>query len=568
MVFFDGRLKFPSKSPKNKRFTAKPHLCRICFFQAKKSVEKIKKGTEKKRKAKKKKMKKARTRKRRISGFILRRSVIVGVLILIQLLFLMLIVAKMAEKFVFIYSVLLVFSLSAVIYIVGAKINPAYKLAWAILILSFPIFGGMFYLMFGTSRVSSGIKKKLELQSKVIKPPKTPEKIKSEARRKSENFYSLINYTDNFYPAYCGESSEYYKNGEAFYEALLAELKAAKKYIFLEYFIIKEGKMWDGILEILKEKAQNGVDVRIIYDDCGCMGGLPLKYYEYLGNFGIKARAFNTFRPSLSITMNNRDHRKILIIDGKTAFTGGINLADEYINEISLHGYWKDNAVKLTGECVNSFVLMFFEMWNLIKFDEKSPEKYFCNGNKSDCDDGFVQPYADQPYDDDTVGENIYLNLINKAKSRIFITTPYLIIDNELTQALILASKSGVKITIITPGIPDKRYVHTLTRSAYPLLLENGIEIYEYEKGFIHAKTFLCDDEIATVGSVNMDYRSLYLHFECGVLLYGQRVLSDIKKDFEKIISDSRKITVEECKKAGFFVRLLRSILRVFAPLM
>lgn len=509
-----------------------------------------------------------KTRKRKISGFILRRSVIVGVLILIQLLFLMFAIFKMAKNFVFMYTVLLIFSLSAVIYIVGAKINPAYKLAWAILILSFPIFGGMFYLMFGTSRVSSGIKKKLELQSEVIKPPKTPEEIREKTRLESNGIYSLVNYTDNFYPAYYGEESEYYKNGEEFYKALLAELKKAEKYIFLEYFIIKEGKMWDGILKILKEKAKNGVDVRIIYDDCGCMGGLPLKYCEYLADFGIKARAFNTFRPSLSVTMNNRDHRKIAIIDGKTAFTGGINLADEYINEISLYGYWKDNAVKVTGKCVNSFVLMFFEMWNLIKFDENAPEKYFFGENNGSPADGFVQPYADQPYDDDTVGENIYLNLINKAKSRLLITTPYLIIDNELTQALILASKSGVKITIVTPGIPDKRYVHTLTRSAYLQLLENGIEIYEYEKGFIHAKTFLCDDEIATVGSVNMDYRSLYLHFECGVLLYRQRVLEDIKKDFEEIIRTSRKITAEDCRKTGFFVRIVRSILRVFAPLM
>lgn len=507
-------------------------------------------------------------RKRKISGFLLRRSVIVGMLILIQLLFLMFCIFKMANQFVFMYAFLLLLSISGVIYIVGARINPAYKLAWAILILSFPIFGGMFYIMFGTSRVSSKLKKKLVLQRDVIKPLKTEEKIKEDAKEISDNIFSQINYTDNFYPAYYSDTSFYYKNGEEFYKDLLLELKKAEKYIFMEYFIIKEGKMWDGILKILKEKAKKGVDVRIIYDDCGCMGGLPLKYGEYLSQFGISARAFNTFRPSLSITMNNRDHRKILIIDGKTAFTGGINLADEYINEIELYGYWKDNAIKVTGECVNSFVLMFFEMWNLIKFDEKNPEKYYSEMKNTECRDGFVQPYADQPYDDDTVGENIYLNLINKAKSRLYISTPYLITDNELTQSLILASKSGVKITIITPGIPDKWYVHALTRSSYLQLIENGIEIYEYEKGFIHAKTFLCDDEIATVGSVNLDYRSLYLHFECGVLLYKQKVLKDIKKDFEEIISVSRKITEKECKNVNFFVKILRSVLRVFAPLM
>lgn len=509
-----------------------------------------------------------KTRKRKLSEFIFRKSVIVGGLILIQLLFLMFAVFKMAKNFVFIYAVLLIFSLMAVIYIVGAKINPAYKLAWAILILSFPIFGGMFYLMFGMSRVNSKIKKKLELQSAVIKPARTYREIIDDAKKESDNVYSLMRYTNNFYPAYYGENSEYYKNGEEFYDSLLYELENAEKYIFMEYFIIKEGRMWDGILDILKDKAKKGIDIRIIYDDCGCMGGLPLKYYEYLESLGIKARAFNTFRPSLSITMNNRDHRKILIIDGKTAFTGGINIADEYINEVNLYGHWKDNAVKVTGRCVNSFVLMFFEMWNLIKFDEKNPEKYFGRNPDKDYTDGFVQPYADQPYDDDTVGENIYLNLINKAKSRLMITTPYLIIDNELTQALILASKSGVKITIITPGIPDKWYVHALTKSAYLQFLEAGIEIYEYENGFIHAKTFLCDDEIATVGSVNLDYRSLYLHFECGVLLYRQKVLRDIKRDFEQTIAISRKVEISECKKIGFFIKILRSILRVFAPLM
>lgn len=513
-------------------------------------------------------MNKVRKRKRKISEFILRRSVIVGMLILIQLVFLILCILKMAENFVFMYTALLVFSLLAVIYIVGAKINPAYKLAWAILILSFPVFGGMFYIMFGTSRVSSRLKKKLELQSSVTKPKKTPTEIKECAKNISNTAYSLVNYTDNFYPAYYNETTEYYKNGEEFYVSLLKELKSAEKYIFMEYFIIKEGKMWDSVLAVLKEKAKNGVDVRIIYDDCGCMGGLPVKYYEYLENFGIKARAFNPFMPSLSITMNNRDHRKILIVDGKTAFTGGINIADEYINEVVRYGYWKDNALKVTGECVNSFVLMFFEMWNLIKFDEEKPEKYFGNEKNTVLLDGLVQPYADQPYDDDTVGENIYLNLINKARHKLLITTPYLIIDNELTQALILASKSGVKITIVTPGIPDKKYVHTLTRSSYLYLLENGIEIYEYRKGFIHGKTFLCDDEVATVGSVNMDYRSLYLHFECGILLYGQKVLKDIKKDFEEIISVSKKITLEDCKKTNIFVRMLRSVLRVFAPLM
>ena len=507
-------------------------------------------------------------RKRRISGFLFRRSVIVGALIFVQLLFLIVAIFKMANQFIYMYGILLIFSLITVIYVVGARINPAYKIAWTILILSFPIFGGIFYIMFGTSRVSSGIKKKISLQSEKIKLKKTDEKIMLEARNISESIYAQMHYTDNFYPAYYNGASQYYKNGEEFFDALIKELECAKRYIFLEYFIIKEGEVWDSILKILKEKAKEGIDVRIIYDDCGCLGELPVKYAQHLSDFGISVRVFNAFKPSLSITMNNRDHRKIMIIDGKTAFTGGINLADEYMNKINVHGYWKDNCVKVTGECVNSFVHMFFEMWNLVKFDEKNPEKYYSGLKNSEYTDGFVQPYADQPYDDETVGENIYLNLINKAKNELMITTPYLILDNELTQALILASKNGVKISIVTPGVPDKWYVHTVTRANYLQLVEAGIDIYEYTQGFIHAKTFLCDNEIATVGSVNLDYRSLYLHFECGVLLYKQKILSDIRKDLEDTISKSKKITVEDCRNVNFFVRILRSIIRVFAPLM
>ena len=286
----------------------------------------------------------------------------------------------------------------------------------------------------------------------------------------------------------------------------------------------------------------------------------------------IKCRTFNPLKPNLAVTMNNRDHRKIMVIDGKCAFSGGINIADEYINELKKHGHWKDNGIKISGECVKSFTKMFLNMWRLIKDDKEDFSEFLKFDKKYSLEEkkekkSKIQIYCDNPYNDEKTGKNVYLNMINKAQKEILITTPYLILDNELTSALILSAKNGVKVKIITPAKGDKCYVHTLTRSSYLPLINGGVEIYEYTPGFIHSKIFVCDGKIATVGSVNLDYRSLYLHFECGIIMYRLSLIKEIEDDIKETIKKSRKISASDCKR-NIFVRIIRSILRVFAPLM
>ena len=302
----------------------------------------------------------------------------------------------------------------------------------------------------------------------------------------------------------------------------------------------------------------------------GCITTLPNKYHEKMEKLGIKCQVFNKFIPILSIIVNNRDHRKITVIDGHTAFTGGINLADEYINEIVRFGHWKDASIMIKGEAVWNLTVMFLQVWNFVGFNREDYNKYRPKMYHSDdfATDGYVQPYGDSPYDNELVGENVYLNIINKAKDYIYINTPYLIIDNELVTALTLAAKSGVDVRIVTPFIEDKWYAHIVTRAYYAQLIEAGVKIYEYIPGFIHSKTFVCDDEIGVVGTINMDYRSLYLHFECGVFLYKTKSVMQIKEDFLNILEVSQNITLEDTKKVKWFNRFLRAILRVFAPLM
>jgi cardiolipin synthase len=330
--------------------------------------------------------------------------------------------------------------------------------------------------------------------------------------------------------------------------------------------------MWQTILDILEKKAAEGVDVRLIYDGFGCLTTLPNKYYETLRKKGIKCVVFNPFRPLLNVIQNNRDHRKLCIIDGHTGFTGGINLADEYINQKKRFGHWKDTAIMLKGEAVWNMTIMFLHMWHVItnKKEEGPYENYYPYTYHPEpfAGDGFVQPFCDTPLDNETVGENVYLNIINRAKRYVYICTPYLIIDNEMVTALMLAAKSGIDVRIMTPGIPDKKMVFLLTQSYYEQLLEAGVKIYEYMPGFLHSKTFVCDDEIGVVGTINLDYRSLYLHFEDGVWMYRNSVIADIKKDFVDTMEYCNPISLEFCRSRKLPVRIMQNVLRLVAPML
>lgn len=501
------------------------------------------------------------------------RILIVAVLLLFQLFLLGFAIVKLTNQFVYLYGFFVILSLVVIVYIVSRTDNPSYKLAWVIPVALVPILGGLLYLLFGGNKMGVKLKNQIEVKYKeIIELLEQDESIITEIEEQDKSIANQVKYLKNFsaFPVHKNTITEYLSPGEVFFEKLIEELKNAKHFIFMEYFIIHEGVMWNTILDILEEKAKEGLDVRLIYDDIGCITTLPRNYHKDMNKRGIKCIVFNEVMPIVSAVLNNRDHRKITVIDGHTAFTGGINLADEYINEIVRFGHWKDASIMIKGDAVWNFTVMFLQVWTFSKkedidYSKYRPETYL---NKKFESDGYVQPYGDSPYDNELVGENVYLNIINKAKDYVYINTPYLIIDNELVTALTLAAKSGVDIRIVTPHIEDKWYAHIVTRSNYAQLIEVGVKVYEYTPGFIHSKTFVADDEVGVVGTINMDYRSLYLHFECGVLLYKTKSVLQIKEDFIRTLDKCVQITLEDTKKVTWFTRLVRSILRVFAPLM
>lgn len=462
-----------------------------------------------------------------------------------------------------------------VLWIVNKEINPSYKLAWTMLILSLPILGVTLYFLFGKSRIASimdrQFMKRIEESSELMQ--NDPETVSGLWERgPSAAMQSHYISSASHFPVHQNTSAEYFQVGDDMFPVLVKELKQAKKYIFIEYFIINDGVMWQTILDILEQKAAEGVDVRLIYDGFGCLTTLPHKYYEELRKKGITCQVFNPFRPILNIIQNNRDHRKLCIIDGWVGFTGGINLSDEYINQKERFGHWKDTAIMLKGEAVWNMTVMFLHMWAVIgRTEEKIDyEVYLPHKNHQEqfMGNGFVQPFCDTPLDEEIVGENVYLNIINKARRYVYICTPYLIIDNEMMTALCLAAKNGVDVRIMTPGTPDKKLVFLLTQSYYRQLLENGVKIYEYQPGFLHAKTFVCDDEIAVVGTINLDYRSLYLHFEDGVWIYGNDVIWSMKEDFVQTLEDCHTVSLEFCKNRKIPVRIMQNVLRAFAPML
>lgn len=501
------------------------------------------------------------------------RIIIIVFLMVIQLGLIAVVVLKLSQEFVYLYGFFIVLSLAVVLVIISRNINPSYKLAWIIPVLVFPIFGGLFYLIFGGKRMNKKFKKTIATYYKGTDILlKQDNEVLNQIKAQSRSIYNTVNYISKYAssPIYSNTLSKYLSPGEVFYDELIEQLKLAKKYIFIECFIIHEGVMWDTILELLQDKAREGVDVRIIYDDAGCITTLPSKYYDTIRSLNIKCVVFNKFVPVLSAVFNNRDHRKITIIDGHTAFTGGINLSDEYINQVIRFGYFKDAAIMIRGEAVWNFTVMFLQMWasitdEFISFAKYKPGIHYEIEFESD---GYVQPYGDNPFDDELVGENVYLNIINKAKEYVYICTPYLIIDNELVTALTLAAKNGLDVRIVTPHIEDKPYIHVVTRSYYSQLISAGIRIYEYTPGFIHSKTFVSDDVIGVVGTINMDYRSLYLHFECGVFLYKTKSIEQMKQDFINILAVSQEIKIEDTKNVGIVIKIVRLFLRAFAPLM
>ena len=510
---------------------------------------------------------------KKLLKFLLSRMVIVSALILLQLVLLFLAAIRFTEYFVFYYLLSMVFAIVLTLVIVNRRDGAEYKIAWLVTVLLIPVFGGLLYLIFSGNRMSEHKKRKMarinETMRNTLKTDTSPvEAIFKESP--SAGFQSRYIENTAVCPPFGNTEVKYFPLGDDMFPALLEELERAEKYIFLEYFIIGEGRMWDSILEILKRKAAAGVDVRVIYDDMGCIMLLPRNYADRLRKWGIRCHVFSRYVPVLNARLNNRDHRKIGIIDGKVAFTGGVNLADEYINEKNRFGHWKDNAVMLRGDAAWSMTVMFLTMWDYLDSAGAAAESYE-HYRPSDygalvADSvGWVQPYTDNPLDSEPVGQTIYMNMINRAERYVYIMTPYLIIDGQLEAALCNAARCGVDVRIIMPGVGDKFIVYETSKSYYENLIRHGVKIYEFTPGFLHAKTFLCDDRCATVGSVNLDYRSLYLHFECGVWMYRPDCIADIKADFEDTFGRSAQVTEEKC---SLLRRLWRGVLELLAPLM
>lgn len=510
---------------------------------------------------------------KKIAHLLLGRFSIVALSIILQVIWLSLVLWQFSYQFTYVNLILRGFAIILVLVIVNKWVNPANKLSWTFLILLSPIFGCLVYFLFGRSGLTKRTRERMDAVNKeVLSCLVRDGGAEEELRQTDISVYNQSKYINDWagFPVYRNTSTKYYKCGEEMFPDMIEELKKAEHFIFLEYFIIEEGYMFRQIQDILEQKVKDGVEVRLIYDDVGCISTLPPKFYKKLQEKGIKCAAFNPFRPIMSVIMNNRDHRKIFVVDGKTGFTGGINLADEYINKVERFGYWKDTGIRIEGEGVWSLTTMFLEMWNYITRSTEDYKRFMPSVYQTEPfeEDGFVQPYGDTPLDHENVGENIYLNMIGRAKRYVYIFTPYLIIDHEMLVTLGNAAKSGVDVRIVTPGIPDKKMVYLLTQSYYAPLLKNGVRIYQYTPGFIHAKCFVCDDEIATVGSVNLDFRSLYLHFECGVWMYRSRAVMQVKEDCLATFEESEEMTPEFCRSRPLAVRMLQSVLRLFAPLL
>ncbi len=468
-------------------------------------------------------------------------------------------------------AVLTVVSVLACLYIVNRRDKTAFKLSWCIVILIFPLVGGVMYLLFRIQSSVSYMRRKYGDDSESRRAClKQDQAVASAMTDRDPTLKPQSDYLlKSGFPVYQNAGIQYFPSGEAAFAVLLERIRAAQRFVFLEFFIIDEGEMWNTLLDVLSERAAHGVDVRILYDDMGCLWTLPDDFRKKVVSRGIRCIAFNPFRPFWTTLQNNRDHRKIVVVDGEYAMTGGFNLADEYINKKERFGYWKDAAILMQGDAVQSFTVMFLSMWRSAS-DEQEDYAPFLQIPAAITvpEDGFVQPYSSNPTQSEHICEYVYLQTIHHARKYLYIQTPYLIIGDAMASALKLAARSGVDVRIMTPGIPDKTFVYLTTRSHYQELIEAGVRIYEYTPGFLHAKIFITDDEIATVGTANLDFRSLYLHFECGARLYHCPVIADIRADFENCMAQSHPVTLEECRNRSLSTRIMQNIARLVAPLL
>ena len=510
---------------------------------------------------------------KRVCRSLFSRYTISAALIMLEITLLLYIIFGNIHEVKYLLLAIFITSIPACLSLINKDTNPDYKVPWVFVIMGVPLFGPLIYVLFYQRRMSRRESKYLGGIFGTLKGEGV----------ESENF-KLLRQMDGFAAGkamallgdcpisdiYRETRAEFFGKGENLFDAMIKDLRDAKNYIFLEYFIISNGKLWDEIRHILIEKAQAGVDVRLLYDDIGCMKTLPSKYPKVLASQGIKTKRFNEVKPRVSSIHQNRDHRKICVIDGKVAYTGGANIGDEYINEVRRFGYWKDGGIRLEGRAVEGLLKLFVSNWDY-STRGISDYNYLLSTVEpaKDADEGFYVPFTSGPAPlfKRPVGKNVFINLINQAKKYVYITTPYLIIDYDLTEALRNAACRGVEIVIVTPGVADKKIIKVLTKSAYPYLIDAGVKIYEYRPGFIHEKTFVCDDKYAVVGTINFDFRSLVHHFENAVWIYGSPIISEVREEFVRTMSESEKMDKKKSRltvKEWFF----KIIVRIFAPLL
>ena len=507
---------------------------------------------------------------RRVLNLVFSRLVVTAVLLVLQVVWLFALFYRLADYARWFNAAGLTLSIIMCLALIRQDSTvPEFKISWMILFAVMPVQGGLLYLLWGNKRPALGLRRRQERAEQAMADTRREDPAAAARLRAADPRAALTaRYLQDYAPAplYGGTAVRYYPDGQTMLADMLPALQSAEHSIFVESFIIGMGEMWGQIHEILRRKAAAGLDVRVIYDDAGCLSLLPHNYAELLRAEGIRAFSFNRCVPVLNLVLNNRDHRKIMVIDGKIGFTGGVNLADEYINRMVRFGYWKDSGVRLEGSGAGALANIFLTFWKAqypeedIDIDRDLPA---AAPVPTDC---LVQPFADSPVDREAVAKNVYLELINQAQRRLQICTPYLILDNDLLACLRLAAKRGVDVRIYTPGVPDKPTIYQLTRSYFPHLLRAGVRIFSYTPGFLHAKTWLVDDRIAAVGTVNLDYRSLYLHFENSVLIYGGAVLDDVRRDLAEIEKESAEVKLADCR-TGFFGTMYSAVLRLVAPL-
>lgn len=509
--------------------------------------------------------------KKNIFSLIFSRLGLIVVLLVIQLWMILSVFIHFKDYSQYYFLVNAVLSATVFVNVLNAsQLDPTSKITWIFVIALLPVFGSVLYwyvkndigfnaLKYQFAKITSKTKSAIPQQADVI------DKLTEE----SKDVALLAGYIGKTgcFPIYENTSVEYFPLGEDKFKRMLDQLEKAEKFILLEYFIIDEGIMWGKILEILARKASQGVEVMLMYDGSNEFSTLPRDYPAKLQKLGIKCKVFAPAKPFISTHYNYRDHRKILVIDGKTAFTGGINLADEYINTRIKYGHWKDTAVMLKGDAVKSFTLMFLQMWNITS-PQVDYSAYTDISADSQQQNGYVMPYGDSPLDGEKVGRQVYLDIINRANDYVYIMSPYLILDGDMETALKFAAAKGVDVRLVLPGIPDKKIPFALAKTHYKGLISSGVKIYEYTPGFVHAKVFVSDDIKAVVGTINLDYRSLYHHFECAAFMYKTDCIPDIVLDFENTIKKCKQISIDDIKKEKIITRILGKTAKIFAPLM